>query len=216
MGNEIKSRASAISKANKDIAEEKRRLEALHGGSHARRLAELDERKADAQMAKIDFHKHNNESGLLEQQQKTVKSKFEDHKRAKTAKAQQVEECVVRLQDLEQGQKRSGYPHKMDLLLKVIQSDEVYRERPVGPIGDYVRLTNPVWSSVLEKSFGNVLNGFIVTSKKDQERLSETMDKFSVSSSCPIYIGSTRTFDFTQNMPDEQYDTVLRVLKVSN
>ena len=103
----------------------------------------------------------------------------------------------------------------MDMLLKSIQSDTRYVEKPIGPIGDYVRLTDPVWSSILEKSFGNALNGFIVTSKRDQERLSEVMKGLTLSNSCPVYIGSAHDFDFSQNMPDEQYNTVFKALKAS-
>ena len=169
-----------------------------------------------AQTAKLDYQKHCSRIGDLEERQKDAKLKVEDYKRARATKAQKVDEGETRLEDLERGQKRSGYHSNMESLLKSIQSDENYMEKPVGPIGDYIRLTTPLWSSILEKSFGNVLNGFIVTSKQDQERLSEITKKLSLSNSSPIYISNTQTLDISQNVPDEHYNTVLRVLRVGD
>ncbi len=44
-------------------------------------------------------------------------------------------------------------------------------------MGNHVRLLKPLWSRILEKSFGGALEAFIVTSKEDQLRLSAMMQK---------------------------------------
>ena len=63
----------------------------------------------------------------------------------------------------------------MPRLLKAIEQDRDFRQRPIGPIGKHLRLTKPKWSSILEKSFGGMLTAFVVTSKEDQGRLSALM-----------------------------------------
>lgn len=65
----------------------------------------------------------------------------------------------------------------MSRLVSAIKEDQGFLQKPVGPVGQHVRLLKPLWSSVLEKSFGGALSSFIVTSKQDQSRLSALMQK---------------------------------------
>lgn len=65
----------------------------------------------------------------------------------------------------------------MSRLLNSIQQDDNFLQKPVGPLGNHVQLLKPLWSSILEKSFGGALETFIVTSKQDQSRLSALMQK---------------------------------------
>lgn len=65
----------------------------------------------------------------------------------------------------------------MSRLLSAIRQDDGFQLRPVGPVADHVRLLKPLWSSILEKSFGGALDSFIVTSKDDQLRLSGIMQR---------------------------------------
>lgn len=92
-------------------------------------------------------------------------------------KREEVRTAEGRLQDLSKskGQHLSAFHHKISTLLRAIQSESRFREKPVGPVGNHVRLLRPEWSSVLERSFGASLNSFIVTSKQDQNLLSELM-----------------------------------------
>ncbi|KAL3436056.1 hypothetical protein BDV09DRAFT_166236 [Aspergillus tetrazonus] len=110
--------------------------------------------------------------------------------------------------------RNSGFPDRMSALLKAIQQNRSFTETPVGPIGNFVTLLKPEWSSILESSFGATLNGFIVTSKRDQSILSEIMHR--VNCPTPIFIGSGGSIDTSQHEPDQQFNTVLRVLQFDN
>lgn len=103
----------------------------------------------------------------------------EDLKGPRRDKEEELEQYKENLKTLmrDRGQQLSGYPQRMAQLIKAIQDDDSFQEKPVGPIGEHVRLTKSVWSSVLEKSFGGILNSFIVTSRQDQGILSSLMRK---------------------------------------
>lgn len=90
-----------------------------------------------------------------------------------------VQQCEERLNSLlrDRGQQQQGYPPNMPRLLNAIRQDNGFQQKPVGPLGTHVRLLKPLWSSILEKSFGGALNSFIVTSKQDQNRLSDLMQR---------------------------------------
>ena len=90
-----------------------------------------------------------------------------------------MKSCEERLQSLmrDRGQQQQAYPPNMSRLLSAIGQDDGFQQRPVGPIANHVRLLEPRWSSVLEKSFGAALDSFIVISKDDQLRLSGIMQR---------------------------------------
>lgn len=75
------------------------------------------------------------------------------------------------------GARRSGFHEKMPMLIRAIQQDKSFKEPPVGPIGHYVSLLQPKWSSVLENSLGATLSSFVVTTKGDMNILFNTMQR---------------------------------------
>ena len=175
----MKAADATISKAKADIQEENRRLGDLDGGNHARRLAEIEAKQTDAVSAKAQFQAHETSFGTLEEAKRNAEKLYEDSQGPVAHKRAEVRNCDERLQSLikDRGQQEGAYPASMTRLLKAIEQDGAFRQAPVGPIGKHVRLLNPVWSSILEKSFGAVLNSFVVTSKEDQNRLSNVMQR---------------------------------------
>ena len=93
------------------------------------------------------------------------------------AKRAEIRECEDHLKSLieDRGKQQGAYHGSMPRLLKAIEQDKGFRQRPVGPLGKHLRLLKPKWSSILEKSFGGMLTAFVVTSKEDQDRLSALM-----------------------------------------
>ena len=94
-------------------------------------------------------------------------------------KRSEVNENEGRLSSLlrNKGEQQQAYPPNMTRLLSAIRQDDTFQQRPIGPLGHHVRLLKPMWSSVLEKSFGGALEAFIVTSKDDQAKLSAMMQR---------------------------------------
>lgn len=177
----MKKAEARIKKAEEDINEEYRRLETLDGGSHARRLAEIEEKKVSVEDIKSRIEDHNSRFVNLEAEHNEARKAFETSRGPITRKLEEVRECDERMKALlkDRGQRQSAHHPNLPRLLDAIRNDGAFREKPLGPIGNYVRLLKPQWSSVLEKSFGGALNTFIVTSKPDQSRLSELMSRHS-------------------------------------
>lgn len=228
----MKDAEARIRTTKAEVQEENRRLGDLDGGNNARRLAEIEEKKSDVALAKERLQQHESSIGDLDEDRRSAEHVY-THSQAPIARKQ------VELQDQEQrlngllrdrGQQQGAYPANMPRLLQAIEEDGGFRQAPVGPVGKHVRLLNPIWSSVLEKSFGGVLNSFIVTSKEDQNRLSNLMqqNRWCVSNSpgvphcslitfspCPIIIGNNTSISITNHEPDPELETTLRALNVS-
>ncbi|KAL4783966.1 P-loop containing nucleoside triphosphate hydrolase protein [Aspergillus varians] len=198
------------------IDQETQRLADLHGGGYSRKLEELEQAKQDV----VEARKRNDEYQQEANRKYDDVKAAEDQKKAANQPVTQarldVEEAESLLRNLnrEGGSRNSGFPDKMPVLLNAIQQEKSFGERPVGPMGNFVTLLKPEWSSILESSFGTTLNSFIVTSKRDQTILSRIMQR--VNCSVPIFIGSGGRIDTSQHEPDHQFDTVLRVLQIDN
>lgn len=179
IGNEIRAAETRINRVQTEIDDEHRRLSAADGGVHAGRRAEIEEKRNQAQGVKDRIGSHEDELPALKGQVERVQ---EDHLACQKDikdKRLEVHKADERLNELERdrGQLRNAYPALMPRLLKAIQQDGEFAEKPVGPIGSHVRLLDPQWSSILEKQFGSALDSFIVTSKDDQARLSGHMQR---------------------------------------
>ncbi|KAL4948007.1 hypothetical protein BDW69DRAFT_177269 [Aspergillus filifer] len=205
---------SRVAETQQKIAQETQRLTNLHGGGYAQKLKELEKAREDAADTRRRIEAHDKETNRSD-----VKAAAEQEDAAEPPVMQarrDVQEAEALLHNLtkEGGNRNPGFPDKMPLLLRAIQQEQSFTEKPIGPVGNFVTLLKPEWSSILESSFGTTLNGFIVTSKRDQSILSGIMQR--VNCSVPIFIGSGGHLDTSQHEPDQQFDTVLRVLQIDN
>lgn len=123
-------------------------------------------------------------------------------------------ETRLRTLQREDGQRRSGFAEKMPQLIKAIQQENSFSTPPIGPVGNFITLLKPKWSSILEVSLGGTLNSFIVSSKRDMSTLSDIMRR--VGCSCPILIGNDDHIDTSAHEPDPEFETAMRILQIEN
>lgn len=176
---EIKAAKDRIKKVEKDIEDENQRLSDAGGGNHALRRAEIGQKRDEAIAAKDRLQEHEDELPALEDNKAKAEREYKVSQDPIRFKRQEVQHAEGRLSSLvkDRGQQQQAYPTNMRNLLNAIRQDDGFRQRPVGPLGSHVRLLKPLWSSILEKSFGGALEAFIVTSKDDQIRLSGLMQR---------------------------------------
>ncbi|KAI9743277.1 MAG: Structural maintenance of chromosomes protein 6 [Claussenomyces sp. TS43310] len=212
--NAAKGKAKAV---QKDIDTELQRIENSNGGVHAQRLTELAVAQQKVTEAKASLVESEGQSPQLEEQHQAATEEYKRSIAQVETRRKEVHACEAQLQALSRGTDRvmAGFDPKMPRLLTMIREDTGFREKPVGPVGLHIRLLKPVWSTILERSIGSLLNGFIVTSKADQQRLSGLLRRLDLNF-CPVVIGNHHPLDTTGHEPDEQYDTVLRVLEIDS
>lgn len=168
-----------IDKTNKDIEQEKKRLEDVNGGAHAKKVEDLEDARSKATEAKVEFDKHREALPPLEMDLRTAQAENRMLFVPIESKKAEIRQCEDTLRSLQrdQGQHMTAFHEKMPLLLRAIRDESRFREKPVGPIGNHVRLLKPEWSSILEKALGSTLSSFIVTSIQDQALLSDVMKR---------------------------------------
>ena len=176
MSDGLKTMESELLKSQNDIEDENRRLDERHQGGHARRSAHLEQCKAEVEAARAQLLAHEaSEQQLQADRQQAARDMKEEEKLQETL-CSRIRATQNRLTELrEQNTERPAQRPNVQKLLHLISQDGLYRHKPIGPIGGHVQLNEPAWSSILEKSLGATLDGFIVTCKQDQDRLSAAM-----------------------------------------
>lgn len=151
----------------------------MSGGSYARKQEECEQAANDAAAARKEYDDHRAGADRVQEDLNTAQKEAELAKKPIERKRNEVEQAQTRLRALtrQDGQRQSGFPERMPQLLDAIRAERSFSTHPVGPIGDYVTLLKPKWSSILENAFGTTLGSFIVTSKRDMDILYRLMQK---------------------------------------
>ncbi len=199
------------------ISEEEERLESVNGGALAEKQRELEEAHQAEKDIRDAMAAHAADSSRLDQEFAGAEQEHGDAAQRVERKRKEMMAVAARLQDLTQNRidPFAGFDPKIPQLLRAIENDRGFSQKPIGPIGTLIQLTQPKWSAIVEKTLGATLSAFIVASRPDQQRLQSHIDKLHMRSSPPILIASRNSLGNLRE-PDSQFTTILRVLKFDN
>ncbi|TPX09610.1 uncharacterized protein E0L32_009211 [Thyridium curvatum] len=199
------------------VRQEEKRIEDKNGDAHALKREELQAARDREAEIGDEIDAANNALPELQRREEAARKRVSEAAASVELKRREIQTTEGKIRDLQQshGSKYDAYEQQMPDLLRAIEHDAGFKEKPVGPIGSHIQVLQPIWSPILEATLGNILNGFIVTSKQDQERLRGLMERFRVQKS-PIVIANRRLLDTSGKEPDERFDTILRVLRFDN
>ncbi|PHH53734.1 Structural maintenance of chromosomes protein 6, partial [Ceratocystis fimbriata CBS 114723] len=199
------------------IKEEEARLNAATGDARARKQEELDNAKVSLQENMNACNDLRASQPDLYQTLETAKADLneaESEARSKISQISEVDEEIKRLHRAK-GNFLDAFPPNMGRLLSLIEKENSWSSKPVGPVGRFVALKRPEWSSIIEKFLGQTPQAFLVKTKSDMDRLRHLMNTAGVKN-CPIIKTFGQTLDLTGKEPDPRYNTILRVLDFDN
>lgn len=176
------------------------RLQDLNGGSHARRLQELDLQKAEVERSRDRLKEHQRATDRLQEDSRQAEQGVKQKAAPISKQRSEIQQAEHALENLsrERGHQSDGFHERMPTLLRAIQQESSFGSRPIGPLGQHVRLLKPKWSAVLENSFGGTLGSFLVSTKKDMNILFGIMQRvnwYASVRSLFIYLRSVLTID---------------------
>ncbi|KAJ8122833.1 hypothetical protein O1611_g9743 [Lasiodiplodia mahajangana] len=191
---------------------EEQRLENMNGGIVTEKQKELDRTRQNEESIKEAIAAHRPGLSPLEKAEQEAASTTKEPASLLAQKRSEIQVAETSLRALNQNQKDplDAFDSRIRQLLKLIEEDHGFAQKPIGPLGTYVQLTKTQWMPILEKYFGGSLNAFIVENKPDSARLMAHMQRLRIQT-CPILIGKPSLNNLRE--PDPRFDTVLRVLK---
>ncbi|KAK9241004.1 hypothetical protein V1525DRAFT_393424 [Lipomyces kononenkoae] len=195
------------------IAEERQRLTDLDGGRRAKldedhnhcqnRLQQL---RMDLEQAIAESRKMQNEAERHKADVEAAKNKFDNKQR----ELQDIKSRIARLQAHQQ-KYMTVFGQNIDGVLKAIERESRFVQKPVGPIGSLIRMKQPEWGPILEAFFNRTLDSFAVTCKEDEELLKSILSQHRFRAN--VIIRKDERFSFSQNCPDPKFQTVLDCLE---
>lgn len=199
------------------IDEEQGQLEELNGNAITKMNDEVEAARANLAETEEKLKDANKSIPDLDKKLKQANADCDKTDSNIGQKRRDIQETQTRLREIVAGQGSlyDAYDSRMRNLLRAIDADAGFEREPVGPIGAHVRVLQPMWSPMLERLFGESLNGFVVVSKRDQTRLSGIMKRIGINRS-PILIGNPSPIDTSQQEPDTLHTTVLRILEIDD
>jgi len=206
--------SESVKDLEKKIHEEQRRLEDANGDIHKQTRDQLEAARQEEETISAEIAEATSLVPQLEQKQIAADAAVKDANSAAEQKCKEIRAIEGKIRGLQQtrGSPYDAYEPQLPKLLSAIREDGGFVETPVGPIGSHIQVVQPGWSSILEKTLGGTLNGFIVTSKRDQQRLRNLMQRHGVQR-CPILIANRQPINTSGKEPDPEFDTILRILK---
>jgi chromosome segregation ATPase len=168
---------NAVKHIEQDIKKEEEKLRAADDGSHAQRWKEIEDAKAQLIELQEELKDHSAQSSQVDRAVLDSGEAVQSRQTPLKDKTTAVQDSERRLKDLagDGSNWQRAYPVQLDKLLRAIQNESRFREKPVGPLGRHIALLKPEWSSILESTSGNMLDGFAVTSKQDNDLLKDLM-----------------------------------------
>lgn len=64
-----------------------------------------------------------------------------------------------------------AFGQRMPEFIRALEQERSWRDKPVGPVGIFMKLKQPRYSAVLEAFFAHHLNAFVVTNEQDRALL---------------------------------------------
>ncbi len=217
IGSLLKSSGDSIANKEKAITEEQQRLAELDGGGAGRRISERDEAAEAVTTLKQEQKDHIEQRRSRVDQVARMKKLVDDTTNTMNREAGRVTELEKLIKSLkENADTQDSVLHRnMKALLRAIQQERGFQERPIGPIAKHVKLLKPEWSPILEAVFGKALAGFIVTSKRDADILNKIM-RTNKCGDLSVFIINHDPMDIESNLPDAQFETILGALEIDN
>ncbi|KAI0726209.1 P-loop containing nucleoside triphosphate hydrolase protein [Fomitopsis betulina] len=216
MNDTVKRCTGLIEGYDKNIAAERKRIEER---SQVKR-EELDRKIADAEHAMADAETQL--KAVREEKADKIREAEEAESQGKALKVQKDEaqqEVVNAEGELKQcgeaeRNKLAPYGNNMAEILATIGRLQWHGNKPVGPLGLFVKVTDPLWAPLMRVQLGNLMTAFAITDGRDRVQLNQLLAHHKNSNS--IIISEVDLFDYSRGEPPPDVLTVLRVLDVSD
>ncbi|KAI9509233.1 hypothetical protein F5148DRAFT_978695, partial [Russula earlei] len=123
---------------------------------------------------------------------------------------EQIQRCVE-----QQNNSLAPYGRDLKKVLEHIGTMEWHGQKPLGPLGVYVKMKDRIWADLLRVVLGSHMSSFAVTDTRDLPVLKKLLRE-SGNPHIDVFVSEVDLFDYKSGEPALDYLTILRVLDVSD
>jgi chromosome segregation ATPase len=176
----LKATNNQISDYNKRIAEEARRMEADSQAKREETNRKLEEARACVAQADSNLKSIQNERRAKSDELDDIKKKGNEAEAAKSAAERRIQEMGDMIKQCKQQQQNEFAPYGRGIkeLVGQIEKMKWFGEKPLGPLGRYVKVREPEkWAALLRSQLGQYLTAFAITDARDRPQLKRMLDQ---------------------------------------
>ncbi|KAI9443259.1 P-loop containing nucleoside triphosphate hydrolase protein [Lactarius indigo] len=208
---------SAIQKMESRLEVEKARLAEYSRSKQDELSQRLQDATLRVQTAETDLKQSTElirdkeeEANSLRRQGDGVESEIQIARNTVMGFQEQIQRCTEQ-------QNNSLVPYGRDIkkVLERIGGMRWHGQKPLGPIGIYVKAKDRVWTDLLRNILGSHMASFVVTDSRDLPVLKKLLRE-SGNPNTSVFVSEVDLFEYRSGEPDPKYPTVLRVIDVTD
>ncbi|KAI9465450.1 P-loop containing nucleoside triphosphate hydrolase protein [Lactarius psammicola] len=150
------------------------------------------------------------EANSLRRQGDEVDREIQSARNSLMGSQEQIQRCTE-----QQNNSLAPYGRDIKRVLERIGGMRWHGQRPLGPLGVYVKAKDRVWTDLLRNILGSHMASFVVTDGRDLPVLKKLLRE-SGNPNSNVFVSEVDLFDYRSGEPDPQYPTVLRVIDVTD
>ncbi|KAE8226470.1 hypothetical protein CF319_g926 [Tilletia indica] len=145
-----------------------------------------------------------------------LRQQFDELKREISNIQRDIQNKEASIATMNTGEKLDLYGPGYRAVLKSIDNYGRWRQKPLGPLGRYVKVKDERWSRVMESVLTHLLSAFLVTNFDDQQVLLKMIRAAMPNVNVSVLVAAHDEFDFSAGEPDSSILTVRRALEFSD
>jgi chromosome segregation ATPase len=233
IGDSLKKTKDAMQQLETRMAAEKARIAEFSQSKQDELNQRLQQATLDVQNAEADLkqaealviEKKNEASGLNRQGEETDRE-IQAAKNSVMGVREQIQRCKE-----QQNNSLVPYGQNLNKVLERIGGMRWHGQKPLGPLGVYVKLKDRVWADLLRVVLGSHMSSFAVTDPRDLPVLKNVLRESGkrvdnlfpsllalmtiLSPRTNVFVSKVDLFDYKSGEPPLEYRTILRVIEVS-
>ncbi|KAL1668799.1 P-loop containing nucleoside triphosphate hydrolase protein [Schizophyllum commune] len=203
---------------DKQIADEHKRMAADTQAKRQMILDQIEQVKAELDAAGERVDDLTNQANEARRQAEKAKARGMDLQGRQSQLQTEIQNCDVELDRAKRANHDQfvNYGRDIQRVVQEVERSQWYGERPIGPIGRYVKARDPrKWGILLSWQLRGVLDAFVVTDQRDRKQMQTILSRYG-NDRTMIIITERDIFDYSNGEPPEGIMTVLRALEITD
>lgn len=179
MNEDMTRQNETILRLREQIDLETQRLEQYTQGAQDERVRKLQKANEDLGAVEMEIKNIEEERDRLVADQDAAKAAGQGLEQELNRIKSQIDDARGQLHLIEQRErtKLAPFGQNLDRVLADIANMQWHGERPVGPIGQFVKVRDPKWAPLLRARLGNGMSIFAVTDPRDRAQLDSLLKR---------------------------------------
>ena len=174
---------------DKQIADEHKRMAADTQAKRQMILDQIEQVKAELDAAGERVDDLTNQANEARRQADKAKARGMDLQGRQSQLQTEIQNCDVELDRAKRANHDQfvNYGRDIQRVVQEVERSQWYGERPIGPIGRYVKAKDPrKWGILLSWQLRGVLDAFVVTDQRDRKQMQTILSRYG--NECVLFI----------------------------